>query len=77
MDKYLFQNVGTPGYVAPEVYYMKGKYTSICDVYSVGVILFQMLFHKLPFEGENVEQILEKNKNNIINYDGLKIQNKV
>jgi serine/threonine protein kinase len=40
--------VGTPHYCAPEV--IKGKYTNICDIWSLGVIFYQMLSGKLPFD---------------------------
>lgn len=42
-------SLGTPYYMAPE--HMIGKPTLASDVYAVGVILFQMLTGRLPFEG--------------------------
>ena len=42
---------GSPYQMAPEVY--KGDpYTEKVDVYSAGVILFEMLAGRLPFEGD-------------------------
>ncbi|KAI0515820.1 hypothetical protein KFK09_008488 [Dendrobium nobile] len=49
--------VGTPAYAAPEV--MVGEtYDEKVDVWSVGVVLYFMLGWTLPFNGENVEEIV-------------------
>ncbi|XP_068123057.1 serine/threonine-protein kinase LATS2 [Hyperolius riggenbachi] len=44
--------VGTPNYIAPEVLLRKG-YTQLCDWWSVGVILFEMLVGQPPFLASN------------------------
>lgn len=43
--------VGTPDYVAPEVY-RKEPYGKECDWWSVGIIMFEMLFGGPPFSDE-------------------------
>ena len=53
-EKYIFVRCGTPGYVAPEVVNIKdenGKYTTKCDLFSVGVIFHMLLLKKSPFPG--------------------------
>jgi calcium-dependent protein kinase len=39
--------VGTPGYMAPEVY--QKKYNHMCDLWSCGVIMYVILFGRMPF----------------------------
>lgn len=52
---------GTPVYMAPEIIDNK-EYNSSCDVWSLGIMLFQMLNGYLPFEERNRQDILEKIK---------------
>jgi calcium-dependent protein kinase len=47
---------GTPYYIAPEV--LKGSYTTQCDNWSMGVVLFIMLSGRPPFGGKNNNEIL-------------------
>lgn len=48
---------GTPYYIAPEV--LKGSYTSQCDTWSMGVVLFIMLSGKPPFGGRSNKEIID------------------
>lgn len=50
--------VGTVYYMAPEV--AKGQYGPEVDVYSLGVMLYELLTGKLPFDGETTAEILMK-----------------
>ena len=49
--KKVYSTVGTPDYIAPEVFGEKG-YTETVDWWSLGVILFEMLVGYPPFFAE-------------------------
>ena len=51
---------GTPYYIAPEV--LAEKYDEKCDIWSCGVILYILLCGKVPFNGKNDSEILQKIK---------------
>lgn len=48
---------GTPYYIAPEV--LKGSYTTQCDTWSMGVVMYIMLTGRPPFGGKNNNEILQ------------------
>ena len=49
---------GTYNYMAPEIFENNGKgYSFKVDIWSVGVIMYQLLTGKLPFNGENNVEI--------------------
>ena len=52
------ESVGTVYYMAPEV--SRGRYGHEVDIYSLGVILYELLTGRLPFEGESIAEILMK-----------------
>ncbi|MCA9074179.1 MAG: protein kinase [Planctomycetaceae bacterium] len=52
------QSVGTVYYMAPEV--AKGRYGMEVDVYALGIILYEMITGRVPFEGESTGEILMK-----------------
>jgi serine/threonine-protein kinase len=51
--------VGTPDYMAPEQL-QGGRGYAGSDIYSVGVMLYEMLCGRVPFEGENVFAVLNQ-----------------
>lgn len=50
--------VGTSYYMAPEV--LKRKYSTQCDMWSAGVILYMLATGKAPFDGKDEEEIKKK-----------------
>ncbi len=52
------ESIGTCHYMAPEI--SSGRYHKPIDIYAIGVILFEMLTGRVPFDGESVAEILMK-----------------
>ncbi|MCH7808198.1 MAG: serine/threonine protein kinase [Planctomycetes bacterium] len=51
-------SVGTVHYMAPEI--GSGDYSRSVDIYALGVMLYEMLLGKVPFEGSSMAEILMK-----------------
>lgn len=58
-EEIMKSSCGTPAYVAPEVLLGCG-YTAAVDVWSLGVILFTLVFAEYPFHATSLPEIYEK-----------------
>jgi len=67
-----FTNVGTPGYASPEIMQRQG-HSSATDIWSLGVVIFEMLTGELPFNASNKEQMLADMLHNEIKWHQVDI----
>lgn len=54
------KNVGTPHWMAPELLDKHESYDSKVDVYSYGIVLWEILTHKTPYQGMEPQQIINE-----------------
>ncbi|VGO14152.1 Serine/threonine-protein kinase PknD [Pontiella desulfatans] len=53
---------GTPGFMAPEQTQAYGAKTPQTDIYSLGALLYVLLTHKLPVEGESANEVIRNTR---------------
>jgi serine/threonine protein kinase len=69
----IHRKCGTPGFIAPEVINMPKTATADvchnCDIFSVGMIFFFMLTGIIPYDGEDIYEIMKNNKKADIDFN--------
>ncbi|CAD8163675.1 unnamed protein product [Paramecium octaurelia] len=78
-NDYAITNTGTPIYSAPELTCTDQEYTSKADIFSLGVILYQLIYNTLPFKVigksvQTVKQSLQKQPIICPNKEGFEAQ---
>jgi len=64
--------LGSPLYMAPEV--LRGEsYTSNADIWSLGVILYEMLVGRCPFESNSIANLISKIEETNLGLDELQV----
>jgi len=63
------QSVGTFHYMAPEI--GQGRYGKEIDVYALGIMLYEMLTGRVPYDGESSQEIIMKHLTAIPDLSGI------
>lgn len=59
---------GTPYYMAPESTYKDAKYDTKIDIWSLGIVIYEMLSQEVPFLGDSREKVFERIRENEITW---------
>ncbi len=62
----IFDISGTPGYIPPEIIKREPQ-NFVSDFFGLGIIVYELIFGKRPFEGKNKDEIAENILNKKIN----------
>ena len=57
-------HTGTPQTMAPEILEGKAEYDNKCDLWSIGIIIYQLLFNEYPYKGVMEIALLNEIKKN-------------
>ena len=57
-NKQIKERSCTPGYSSPETILKKNQ-TFVCDYFPIGIIIYELIFLKRPFNGKNKQEIFE------------------
>lgn len=53
----IYEHIGTPAYLAPEIILEKGYSGFKADIWSLGVTTFIALTGQVPFKGDKLEEL--------------------
>ncbi|KAM3138205.1 hypothetical protein pb186bvf_009668 [Paramecium bursaria] len=66
-DQTMESLVGTPLYMAPQIL-TRQPYTSKCDIWSIGLIFYEMIYGRTPWMANNFMELIHKIQNNKLQF---------
>ena len=70
--EFLKARVGTPYYIAPEV--LKKRYNEKCDIWSLGIVLYMIVYNVPPFFGSDPPSVMDKILTQEVKYKNSKYE---
>ena len=53
----IYEQCGTPAFLSPEIILNKGYEGFASDFWSLGIVLYVLLYGKVPFRGSNIQEL--------------------
>ena len=63
--------MGTPAYMSPEQSYNTKQTSFKTDIYALGVVFYELVKGKLPFDANNVHDLISQHRDEIPSFKGL------
>ncbi len=76
-DKTIYEKIGTPAYLAPEVIEEKGYKGCSADIWSLGVMTFICLTGLIPFKGKKMDHLYNNILSKEIDFSKTNLSNKM
>ncbi|KAL4497270.1 hypothetical protein ABPG72_011205 [Tetrahymena utriculariae] len=74
-DQKMMEQCGTPAFLAPEIIANKGYEGFGSDLWSLGVLIYILLFGKVPFKGNNLTELHRNILNGVLPLDEMRETN--
>ena len=71
--KLIYEHIGTPAYLAPEIIAENGYSDFKADVWSLGILAFIALTGMVPFKGESIKELNENILTKEIDYENPRL----
>lgn len=70
-DRTSSEKCGTVRYAAPEIVTETSYTPELCDVWSVGVVLYSIIAHRNPYTGKTEKEVIHQIQHTPLSFDGM------